>query len=237
MPLLRGPLATPATQGLIPRGNRAKEEVKSVDTTITQPFSATAVFTVLNVPVQGAAFYNRVGTRISMKSLNIKGYLLPTASNAASTGWDYGRMALIYDRQPGAAGAGAFPAIATLLLEYASGGGTATNPWSPLNPLLRERFTIVRDKHFILPPMGIDGVATSTYAPYNAFAPQHDKNSFQIDEHIKLAGLEAHYNQTNGGTIADISTGALYLVFFSEVVAVDAAWQFNGQARLRYTDA
>lgn len=235
-----GPLATPAVQGMIPRrGYANKEEVKSVDTSsISMIFSTTAQFTVVNIPIQGAAFYNRIGTRIGMKSLNIRGWIQPSATNTAASAWDFGRWILIYDRQPGSAGTGAFPAIASLLLEYNSAGATNTSAWSGVNQILKDRFTIIRDKNFGLPPLGVSAVAPAQN-PADAFFPDpREKNSFMINEHIKLAGLEAHYNQTNGGTIGDIATGALYIVTLAQTsTAAQGAWAFLGTARLRYTDA
>lgn len=212
--------------------HRSGEEVKSVDTELSAPFSNAAGTSQLcvNYPVQGAAFYNRIGTRIKMKSLHVTGQIVPIGGAGVANNWDYARMLIYYDRQPGTAGAGAFPAVANLLLDYNSAGGTTTNNFSGLNLLLRDRYQIIRDIRRVLPPLGLAGIA-STFAPVNAFDPA---NSFSINEFIRLGEMETHFNQTNGGTIADITTGALNILFIQG--SGNAAWQFEGSCRLRYVD-
>jgi len=210
--------------------HRSGEEVKSVDTEIQEVFAQaeTNNQVCLNYPIQGAAFYNRIGTRIKMRSLHITGLIQNNSGTNAS--WDYCRILIYYDRQPGTAGAGAFPAVANLLLDYNAEGGTTTNNFSGLNLLLRDRYQIIRDIRKILPPLGAAGIAT-TVAPVNAFDPM---TSFAINEFIRLGEMETHFNQTNGGSIADITTGALNALFICGNTG--NGWAFNGTARLRYVD-
>lgn len=99
-----------------------------------------AVFTgltELNDIAQGAAFYQRVGSKVVMKSLQLEFDLV----NTAATVWRY---MLIYDRQPN----GAFPTYSSILAQ--NDGAPVT--WSGINQSYKNRFLVLRDKRICFDP-------------------------------------------------------------------------------------
>ena len=66
---------------------------------------------------------------------------------------------------------------------------------------------------------------------------QTDKQAFIIDEFIKLKGLETQFkSSTAGSPIADLTTGALYIIGFGDQTEGNEAFYMSGQLRLRYYD-
>jgi len=195
-----------------------KSELKAFDLAqIATSMSTAGVFTLLNVPENGPELYQRVGRRIYMKSVHIRGTVLA----AATTTQDYGRIIVFYDSQPN----GAAPTLAALLAD--SNAGHATAVTSEINLDNRERFKILRDMPFLLPS------CTNTAGVITNLGMQDTvKQSMQFDEFIKLKGLETVYNGTNGGTIADITSGSLFVVTFSGIGNYNTSWS----SRLRYYD-
>lgn len=198
-----------------------KQELKAFDVAQGNSTMASAgtggTFALLNAMVNGAELYNRVGRRVMLKSTHIRGQCIPAAT---STG-GFGRVILFYDAQPNAAA----PTLANLLAD--SNAAHATNLLSEINLDNRERFKIFRDIQFLLPPLTFTaGVIT------NLGQMDQVLRSLQINEFVKLGKVESVYNGTNGGTIADITSGSLYLLFLS----TDGSWNFNWTSRTRYYD-
>lgn len=195
-----------------------KTELKAFDVaTVTTSFSTAGVFTLLNVPVNGAELYQRVGRKIYMKSLHIRGMVYPSAT----TTQDRGRMVVFYDSQPNAG----VSTLATLFAD--SNAGHATSVDSEINLDNRARFKILADKQYLFPSV------TDTTGVLTNLGPQDNiLQTFNINIFIKLNGLETIYNATNGGTIADITSGSLYVVTFGGLGNYGAQWG----SRLRYYD-
>lgn len=198
-----------------------KQELKAFDVAFSQTnFAQAGNFVALNTPVNGAELYQRVGRKIYMKSLQIRGFI---QSSATSTN-DLARMIVFFDAQPNTAG----PAnLATLLQDSnAAAGQTAI---SEINLTNRQRFKILRDKQFYLPSL------TNTAGVLTNVGPQDQvMQALQFNEFIKLKGLETIYNGTNGGTVADITSGSLYVVFLS--LNNTNQWSAAWGSRLRYYD-
>lgn len=183
---------------------------------------ATALVSLLNGVQTGAGFFNRVGARIEMKNLHIRGVL----RNGATSIQDTCRLIVVYDRQP----AGALPIFQDMFQTRDQTGTASVSGESEVNLDNRERFTIIRDKQFFLP-------STTNAAGVLTNGPQYPGNDQESDINwfIPLKGLSTIYkSSSNPTTIADISTGALYLVACS--VLTNANWQFNLGTRLRYND-
>lgn len=197
-----------------------KAELKAFDTNLAvngtgQLFAAAGNFTVLNAMLQGTDLFNRIGRKIYMKSLRVTGYLVP---QDADTHMQQLRFIIVYDSQPNAA---AFT-LATLLKD--SNPTAASNNYSQINLDNRERFTILRDRVIITPDTdAVNSIATNTLS---------DPCGLKIDEFIPLKGMEVVYNVTDGGTIADITSGALFVA----TVGASNDWGFGGTFRLRYYD-
>jgi len=197
-----------------------KSELKALDLAEQLTgFTLAGVFTTVNVPVNGAELYQRVGRKIYMKSLHIRGFLVNNSTGVQ----DYGRILVVYDSQPN----GATPVLATLLQD--SNAGAATTGLSNLNLANRARFKILRDYPVLLPSVtNTAGVLT------NFQMTDQIKSSFNIDMFIKLKGLETEFNGTNGGTIADINSGSIFILTASTLA--NNGWEFEFQTRLRYYD-
>lgn len=201
---------------------KPKTELKCFDVpNTTQTFAAVAAVGLFNPVVNGAELYQRTGRKIYMKSLHLRGIIQPNASGASVPGGE-ARMLIVYDSQPNAA----LPAIAALLQD--SNAAAATSIQSEINLTNRARFQILRDKQFLL------GATTAAAGQYGII-PDPIKESYNINEFIKLHGLETVYNGVNGGTIADITSGSLLIFLFADGV-ITGHWDFVYGGRLRYYD-
>lgn len=184
------------------------------------PAAGTSISPIINLPINGPELYQRVGRKIYMKSVQVTGYVY----NVATAPQSLGRILLMYDSQSN----GALPVVADILSDMTA--VIATSGCSHLNLNNRQRFQVLRDHKITLPAVtNTVGVLTNGPA-FNDTAPFR----YEINWFIKLKGLEAVYNQVNGGTIADVASGALFLLFVTD--AGDATWTFKGCTRLRYYD-
>lgn len=141
------------------RSQLARGEVKFYDETVTppvtngpyglplvaaatgsEPGTAFTGITELNPVQQGATSYNRIGTKILIKSIDFRANFYLAGSAPVYTAVRY---LLVYDRQPN----GAFPAIASILSENI---GTPPVHLSGVNMANRSRFVVLRDRQIIL---------------------------------------------------------------------------------------
>lgn len=183
------------------------------------PAAATALSPPLNIPTNGPELYQRVGRKIYMKSIQIRGYVW----NAATTTSSLGRVILLYDSQAN----GAAPVVADILSNMTL--APATTGCSMLNLNNRQRFSILKDVVMNLPSCtNVAGVLT------NGPSYPDTTGRFEINWFVKLRGLEAVFNNVNGGNIGDVASGSLFLMFITDVN--DATWNFKGVTRLRYYD-
>lgn len=199
---------------------RPQTELKCFDKGQTnQDFTTASNASVLNNVVQGSEVYQRVGRKIYMKSVRIRGYL----QSLSSSGLDYGRIILLYDSQANAA----LPALADILQN--SNAGAATYATTNMNINNRERFRVLRDLPISLSPVTNTGGVLTNFTIGDPI-----KQSYNIDLFVDLKGLESIYNATSGGTIADITSGSLLLFVIS--AAGTSQWTFSYTSRLRYYD-
>jgi len=201
-------------------------EIKAIDIASTNylfraPATASNII-LLNGIQTGAAFYNRVGSRVEMKNLHIRGQI----TNAATTTTCILRLLVVYDRQP----TGALPVISDILQSRDQVGTATTGGISEINLDNRDRFAIIRDMQYYAPSCtNTAGVLTN-----GPQFPGQDNQQWDVNEFIKLKGLSTHFkSSTNPSVIADISTGALYACF---VASVDSTWNAGVGFRLRYDD-
>lgn len=202
-----------------------QSELKSVDVNgISLTFDATGNFQVLNIPVTGAAFYNRIGNEIMMKSLHLIGQL--TLTNNVATSNEYLRLMVIYDRQPN----GAMPATADVITSYNTAGTTSSLVKDHLNPNNFDRFKILMDNRVHIP---LD--TTGAVSKNDSAITDYTKNEVNINRFIKLRGLSTKY-KASAAAIGDITSGSLLLFAFGNIANATAAYSFNGTARLRFVD-
>lgn len=199
-----------------------KQELKAFDVAAHNlayaPIAGPPSFETLNACINGAELYQRVGRKIYMKSLHIRGIM--NSTGVATPG--LGRIIVYYDSQPNAA----VPTIQGLIQDSNVAAGTTAD--SEINLINRQRFKILRDYDMILP----SATAAANVGVGTIMDPIY--HTLNINWFIKLKGLETVYNATNGGTIADITSGAIGITAFVDGNATN--WAFAYSSRLRYYD-
>lgn len=208
------------------RGKGLAVEKKALDlAATTYALNQTAVITPLNLIRVGSTFCNRIGRKISMKSLRMNGNLNFIRTVADE---DYVRIMIVYDRQTN----GALPAIADILQDTDQATTNVTNAYSGANVNNVDRFQILKDYHIVLP----SGTFTAGVVTNPGFTDPVSA-TFRVDCYLKLNGLLTQYKSDSApAVIGDISSGALYLVTFGSAVAGSEGFQLACKTRLRYTD-
>lgn len=209
-------LAPPRTGGFYSVDQRAalaaqgKIERKAIDVDrAAYVGDTTGSVTLLNGVATGTDFTNRIGRRILMKSLYVRGFVFPIDSTVVD---NLSRVIIVYDSQVN----GAIPAITDILKEAFSE--------SQINLNNRDRFHILADKTF---QMGsVNNTATQAYQG----SPTVHK--FKI---FKKLNLEVIFGGTTN-LVASIQTGALWMVTIGNVGA-NAGSDITATSRVRFIDA
>lgn len=218
---------------------RGATETKSVDTAYgTVPFltAGTVSATPLNIPVNGAALYQRIGNKITMKSLQIRGLIQVSSGNAAAVAEQVARVIVFYDRQTN----GAAPAVADVLLAVTQAGATSSLVTDGINMNNRDRFYVLMDMQVLLPAVGINGATAASNVTsgidINGNSGDANQGQYNVNRFIKLKGLETQYKASAGG-VGDIAAGGIFIMCISSADAnATAAWNLGFSARLRYND-
>jgi len=214
------------TYGNRTNGQMKATELKGVDSIINQnplstDLSSNAGFYTVNLIQPGTGSWNRVGRKIRMKSLRIKCIMnFNSLSNPALFN-NNARMVVVYDKQP----SGALPIFSTIF------GGTDQNGTESSGILFNlaydntERFSVLSDEVYSGDIKVIKDTEATQY-------------TINIDKFIKLKGLTTVYSgQSNPCTIADISSGALYIILRAEIGdGSDSVDVEKSICRLRYYD-
>lgn len=171
-----------------PDVNDSDSGIETVYVTAVAGIGATNAFTTgmscINMLQQGATFYQRIGCKVSIKSIALEG-VVALAYSSASTYPSCLRMLLIYDKQSN----GAYPTVGDILQNNDSGVTTFD---SGLNIQNRSRFSIIRDQRIQL-----DTGSQYVY-PFKVFC---------------TGKWDTEYG-TNTGLIGDIKTGAIHVLIF-----------------------
>lgn len=172
---------------------------------------------------QGAGIPNRIGNKIALKSLRIRGNIQPTGTQGAPQ--QQGRFMIVYDRQVN----GAYPAVNNILSDITPSNVVAPGTYlSSINPNFYDRFIVLCDKLFIVGPITAGGGELN--GPTGA-------QGFVIDEFIKLKGLEVQYgSSTLNSPIADLNTGALYMITWGDITNGAESSYMDMTCRLRFYD-
>jgi len=196
---------------------------------------------VINVTMQGAASYQRIGDTIKGHSVHVRATvcMIPpgTANRDNYTAYSVTnlRMMVVYDRDPSPAGT--YPTLAEVLADR-NGGAAFTNGLSGNNMQETKRFRVLMDKIWTLNSDGASGAM-----------PDMQKDR-QIDFYYKLNGIETRFKGFTGvNALADVTNGAILIVVYQETfipsfsapgrVAADgssapACSQFGVQCHARY---
>lgn len=201
-----------------------KEELKCFDVTpgnlnFLTAATGTTVACYNSMP-QGPDVYQRIGRKIYMKSLAIRGQIQQIATAAT----DVGRILVVYDSQPDGGG---LPAIGSLIQDCNT--GVNQNGFSHININNRARFKILKDYQVILPSATyVAGVVTNLGYQDNII------HTHMINWFIPLKGLEGVFNLNSTGAVTDIQSGSLLIFCVSN--AQDNKYTFSLTTRLRYYD-
>lgn len=210
----------------------AANEKKGMDTDVSlSPIISTtnsnaSMFT-LNLIQTGTGSWNRIGRKAHLKSLRITGTVsirfLPTVATGASTN-SMVRMVVVWDKQPSGNAVPLFDAIFGITDQ--SGAESCPDIMCPPRYDNMDRFKVIRDCRYTF---NSDFQGSGT-------APNMDQ-IISVDEYVKLGGRECVYSgQSAPMTIADISTGALYIYFRSTADVATSRTSMDGICRLRFTD-
>lgn len=210
-----------ATAYPTPRRGVVEKKVYDIDTA-TYQVNTTGVFTPLCIPVKGPDFTERIGRKIVMKSLYIRGFVRMEETGSMAAGVTaasmQGRMIVFIDLQPTPATA----LTVTDLLKEAL-------PSSQLNLNNRDRFKILADETFEFDPV----VTNATVTTFSAWG----KTICPLKKYIVL-NEEVIFNATNGGTVADINSGTLYHFWIgSQAAGTNTDINAVISSRVRYTDS
>jgi len=208
-------------------------EMKGMDTDITYvsvigSTNTNAGIYVLNLVQQGNGSWNRVGRKTHSSSVRLKGNVSFGCAPVVATGVMTApacRLVLVWDKQPSS---GAIPSFDTIFgITAQDGTESCPDVTCPLRYDNMDRFTVIKDIYVTAPcnPVTSTGSGPAT------------TSVVCLDEYVKLKDLESVYSgQSNPMTIADISTGALYLVMRSQYATGNSSVTVDGIARLRYKD-
>lgn len=187
--------------------------------------NATTYTRLLNGVQTGAANYNRVGSKICMKTLHIWGQI--EALPRTITDEDFCRVVVVYDRQCN----GAAPTWAEVMTSR-DDQGTATNDvWSQFNYDNKDRFIVLFDKRYHLPSY------TNTAGVITNVSMADTNNVYEFNRYIKLKGLETHYKaSSNPAAVGDIATGSLYLLSLGQAASGSEGYRGEFSCRLRFKD-
>jgi len=197
------------------------QELKVQDiATATYQINTTGSITLLAIPTVSADFTGRIGRKVTLKSLYLRGRVRAAGAGtmtAQVTPEQQARLMIIYDLQPNAE----VPTILDIL--------NTADPASQTNLSNRERFRILCDKEYCFDP--VVSVTTATQAQMTA-----TRTCYNLKLYKKL-NLSMIFNAVNGGTIADINSGALYMVWIGSAVASSTGdAEAVVSTRVRYSD-
>lgn len=212
---------------------RALGEKKGMDTAISFAQIPSTVndnsgMIVLNLIQQGAGSWNRVGRKVNLRSIRIRGDIIHVQVTGAlgSTQGQTVRCVVVWDKQPSS---GTIPQWQDMFGFTAQDGTEGTSMYAPIRYDNMDRFSILRDVTYDPQPGAkSQGANPDQVTYYNT-----------IDEYIRLGDRECVFSgQSNPMTIADISSGAIYFCIRAKSTNPNTTQSSinNMTARLRYTD-
>jgi len=213
---------------------RMLQTIKGVDADLSQSIIATTTtngsIDVLNLIQPGSGSWNRIGRKTVLKSVRIKGNLLwvntPTFATGAQQIETAVRAVLVWDNQP----TGTIPTFDVIFgSTLQDGTEQVTSILDPVRYDGMERFRVIREWCWEEPPVTVPAFGT---------APNIQCTQC-IDEYVKMpgGGLVSNYSgQSTPQTIADIASGALYMVWRTTSSTSGGSVTFDGMARVRYYD-
>lgn len=232
----QNPQQAPRIPGILRMRNAEEKKVlhtsASTSGSSSLALNSTGTILALNMIQAGSSMFNRIGRRLEMKSIRLNCQISVLGVTRASA-QDYGRIMIVYDRQPN----GAYPAITDVIQDTDQTGANVTNAYSGLNMNNRDRFVTIMDKRMVLP-----AVTNTAGAITNAFpnGTEDGPAGYQagISEFRNLSNLITHYKaDSNPAVIGDISTGGLFIISLANIAAASENYNIlTWNSRLKYTD-
>lgn len=212
-----------------PKGEKKGVDISIELSPVLDTTSTNGSSFVLNLIPPGNGSNNRVGRKVNLQSVRLRGTLIVASKAVVGTG-DYRsntcRMVVVYDKQP----SGVLPTFDTIFGRITQDSTESCSYLDPVRYDNMSRFQVLRDT-----VVSVDTITENTQAGTNNSVAY----PIQFDEYIKLAGRETVYGGQNSPcSIADISTGGLYVYFRADINAADTAYTVapDSFARLRYID-
>ena len=166
-------------------------EFKTIDVALDVVSDSTGSITLLNGLIRGTDYTNRIGRKVTLRSIEIKGqnYVTP------GTGVDQNqRVLIVHDRDP----TGVLPAITDIL--------TAVTPVALRNLDNRTRFNILLDKRFQLNATA-ESMSTRLWKYYKRFYKMMDFNGNNFGD-IRDITQGAIYYVSLGNKAAGVTAGS-----------------------------
>ena len=210
-------------------------ELKGVDTSLDVSYGVDSTtgdnsdIILVNAPVPGTASYNRIGRKIKMESLRIRGFIDYRYVNSPSSGdvdSNAIRITVVYDKQPSEV----LPKFDEIFGSTFADAAETSIITDNLRYDNTNRFKVISDETMCLNPQlwnGNGGTTDTTFQKYF------------FDKYIKLKGkITVFSGQSAPTTIADISSGGLYVVFRADRDSANASNLSitKATARLRFYD-
>lgn len=210
---------TPMMRNIVPRQRPIQTEVKSVDHEAVTPIT-TATTTPADVLYDssiGADFYNRIGRKVNLKSIYIRGVFKnggPVSPAEAI------RIVVYTDNQ---FTTGTVPTTADVLADVSNTGAIATNPYSNINLNNRDRFQILKEFFVQMPAVAAGGVLSNSGLGGSVTLTQ------KLRFFRRLGGFEVSHGGSATGTV---TKGNVLLTAIGE----GGAYTFTYSCRIRFTD-
>jgi len=223
--------------------NPKGSEVKALDGLPGGPgpavydFSQTGTVRCLNIIGEGSAMYQRIGRRVTVRSLNFTGSIRRKGDGGSpeapvvTTQSEFVRVLIVWDMS---LNGGALPTVADILRNVNSSDGSAASSstvvYQGVNLANRNRFKILADWEITLPP----SASTTTGTVPDSI--------FTIKRYIKMYDGPVVYNAPDA-LVGSIASGALYAVTVGSGMnqgvngaAATSGYELLAVSRLRYTD-
>lgn len=203
------------------RFNSTELKVFDINTSTYNVSNTTLNATSLCTPTLGTSISQRIGRKIVIKSVQIRGFINTEITNNAATRGDtlpqHCRCMLVWDTQPNGTQINAADLLNT------------ADASSQLNLDNRDRFRVLWSKEWVLDPFHWSTTATQTYISCT--------NQIKLVKKYKKLNLEVIFNAGNSGTFADISTGNLAMCWIGNSPAgAGSDSNFVGSTRVRFAD-
>jgi hypothetical protein len=222
-------------------------ELKSIDVgsaTTTAPggtdlYCNTASTSIipLNLIAAGSSFFNRIGRRIELRSIDICFQIQNISGVSRLVPADLLRIMVVYDRQTN----GALPSISDIIQDTDSNANNLTNSMSGPNLNNRDRFMVLFDKRVQLPVTVLSTGSGVTFPFPNSTGGANTKDfGFGVHRYYrKLPKLITQYKaDSTTPVIGDIATGGVYIFTLctQNASGSEGFYIINWHSRIRYSD-